>query len=248
MAPRSKTRADKTAGASGRSGGGRLAERLLAPQTYKGVDKLLIVIFVFVFCALFLWLVQSGRNVFAYWSFLALLTLIFVGILRAVGMVRSQGIIIGGSVAIFVALFLATRPQFEKYQDARIDDLNARIGALEKAMMYDETRVEGWVEFAQWPDSGINVNAFRIGLRPSRDSVDGPFEGNQYYVWVDVPIKKNQSKQTEKIFQRLTVEYPGYFTGCVLLASEEADPNCATFKPGEKFHLKLIPSPGDPSS
>lgn len=246
MAPRSHHGAGKTARASGRSGNGngsdeRLEKRLLVPQVYKGVDKALIVILVFVFCGLFLWLLHSDRTLFAYWAFLALLTLIFVGILRAVGMVRSQGTVLGGSVAIFVGLFLTTYTQFEKYQDARIDDIN-------KVMRYAETRVDGWVEFDQLPAGGVDENVFRLSLRPPRDSVDGPFQGNRYFVAVDVPVKRNLNNETQKIFKRLAVEYPGYFTGCVLLTPDETDANCTNMGDDGKFHLRLTPSPGGPSS
>jgi len=245
MAPRTHHGAGKAAERSRRSGNGsgsddRLAKRLLVPQIYKGVDKALIVVLVFVFCGLFLWLVHSDRNLFAYWAFLALLTFIFVGILRAVGMVRSQGTVLGGSVAIFVSLFLTTYTQFEKYQGARIED-------LKKVMRYGEVTVEGWVGFDQAPADSSESN-FQISLRPSRDNVDGPFEGNRYLVTVEVPVKRNLNNEMERVFKRLSVAYQGYTTGCVLLTPEEIDDQCATMGANGKFNLRLSPSLDGPPS
>lgn len=214
--------------------GDRLADRLLKPEKYDGIDKTIILVLIVIFCALFFWLVHTDKRLFAYWAFLALLTLIFVGVLRAAGYVRSQGIILGGSVAIFVALFAATHFEFEKYQDAQIEK-------LKRAPKYDEGQVSGWVDFSDQPAKTVSKSAFQFRLQPSNDGVDGPFAGNKFLVTTVIPEKKIDGK-TEEVFDRLTVEYPGYFTGCVLLAADKSDPDCAKIGSDGKFRLTLVPS------
>lgn len=214
--------------------GDRLADRLLKSEKYEGADKIIIIVLIVIFCALFFWLVHTDKRLFAYWAFLALLTLIFVGVLRAAGYVRSQGTILGGSVAIFVALFAATHFEFEKYQDAQIDK-------LKHVPKYEEGQVSGWVEFSDRPAAAISKSAFQFRLQPSNDGVEGPFAGNKFLVTATVPEKKVNDK-TEEVFDRLTVEYPGYFTGCVLLAADKSDPDCAKIGPDGKFRLTLVPS------
>lgn len=95
MAPSSEFGDGKLAQQLGPGSGDRLPDPLPAPEKYEGADKVIIVILIGVLCALFLWLIHSENNLFAYWTFMTMLTLIFVGILRAVGIFRSQGVALG---------------------------------------------------------------------------------------------------------------------------------------------------------
>lgn len=211
--------------------------RLLTRETYKGIDKLTILGLFFVFCGLFIWLIKTEEDFFAYLAFLAALTLLLVGFLRGIGFIRSQGFVLGGSAAIFVALFYISHSLFEKYENAKIED-------LKNAMQYDETEVHGSIKFDQPDGNAIKISkaAIEIGLLPQHDDIEGPFEGNKYFVIATIPIKKNSKNQTKKIYQKLIFNYPNYFSGCVLLDSSKTDNMCQKISSDGKFQLTLKPS------
>jgi hypothetical protein len=80
-------------------------------------DKAIILFLIAVFLVLFVWLLSKNIQppTYAFWSFTALLTMIFVGFLRATGVFRTTWGALGGSVAVYVGLLLLTQKTFDHY-------------------------------------------------------------------------------------------------------------------------------------
>jgi hypothetical protein len=78
-------------------------------------DKQVIISIIVVFLFLFVWLLGMGIQppAYAFWTFTALLTLIFVGFLRATGVLRTSWGALGGSVAVYAGLLLLTQNTFD---------------------------------------------------------------------------------------------------------------------------------------
>jgi hypothetical protein len=88
-----------------------VVEDVLPPPTrFDKMDKIIILCFACIFLVLFIWLIYRGdQPIFAYWTFYALLTLIFVGFLAATGLIRTRWMVIGGGAAVYGALILLTK-------------------------------------------------------------------------------------------------------------------------------------------
>ncbi len=86
-------------------------------------DKAIILFIIAVFLVLFVWLLLKNiqPSIYAYWTFTALLTLIFVGFLRATGIFRTTWGALGGSVAVYVGLLLLTGSAFNRYAPFAIE-------------------------------------------------------------------------------------------------------------------------------
>jgi hypothetical protein len=97
------------------------------------VDKVITLCLVAVFLALFIFLLITGRDFYAYLTLCTLLTLVFVGILRATGLIRTSWLMLGGSAAVFAGLFWLTRAQFDKYMDGKLENLENTIATLRGA-------------------------------------------------------------------------------------------------------------------
>lgn len=90
----------------------------LRAVSFDGPDKIIIVCLIAVFVALFVWLlVRSDQPFYSYLTFLVLLTLVLVGILRAVGVFQTSTMLLGGAAAVFVGLYLLTGNSYDKYYD-----------------------------------------------------------------------------------------------------------------------------------
>lgn len=85
------------------------------PVSFGGLDKIVIVCLVAVFLALFVWLLafKQDQPFYSYLTFLCVLTLVFVGILRAAGVFRTSLMVLSGAAGVFAGLFLLT----ERFQD-----------------------------------------------------------------------------------------------------------------------------------
>jgi hypothetical protein len=101
----------------------------LQPVSFDRFDKLIIVCLISVFVVLFIWLLAFNKQPFySYLTFLGLLTLVLVGILRAVGLFRTSMIALGGAAGVFVGLFLLTEKYYD--QSEQIKDQNEQIKVL----------------------------------------------------------------------------------------------------------------------
>ncbi len=97
----------------------RLALRDRLPQAFSfaQADKIIILCLAVIFIGLFIYLLRVGdQPYFAYLTFCALLTMLFVGFLRATGIISTSWIAIGGSAAVYVALWYFPKDEFWKYQ------------------------------------------------------------------------------------------------------------------------------------
>lgn len=98
-------------------------------------DKQVIICLIAVFLVLFVWLLWENIQPphYAFWTFTALLTLIFVGFLRATGVFRTGWGALGGSVAVYVGLLLLTGKTFDRDHDLtqEISKLNVQVKSLQ---------------------------------------------------------------------------------------------------------------------
>jgi hypothetical protein len=89
-------------------------------------DKQVIISIIVVFLFLFVWLLGIQPPAYAFWTFTALLTLIFVGFLRATGVFHTSWGALGGSVAVYVGLLLLTQNTFDS--QSGLTQENQRLG------------------------------------------------------------------------------------------------------------------------
>lgn len=142
-----------------------LTDPLPHAENYSTGDKIIICLLIAVFLALFLVLLFSDRtSVFAYWAFVALLTVVFVGFLRATGVLRTRILALGGSVAVFVGILYATDKRYIEYRNyedvqktlAEYKDQSLRIVTL-------DTRTEParFFRLYYWLSNGVDGHAVR---------------------------------------------------------------------------------------
>jgi hypothetical protein len=232
------------------------SDPLSVPPKFTSADKLMTVALIFMFFGLFVWLIGDvEREFYAYLTFLALLTFIFVGILQATGIIRTASFALGGSVAVFVGLWWATVDAYDKYHARILGDLNREISHLTRAlennvresesiMRYSERRVGGTVQLIDGTD--LSKSLLRFTLRPEREDVTGPFagsgEGENFRASIRLPLRKNTTGEENHVFTELNVSYPGYYPGCVLLEKGAADSGCAALDSNGSFNLTLKPT------
>jgi hypothetical protein len=90
----------------------------LRDVSFDGHDKIIIVSLIAVFVGLFVWLLgRSDQPFYSYLTFLVVVTLVLVGILRAAGIFQTSILLLGGAAAVFVGLFLLTEKSYGKYYD-----------------------------------------------------------------------------------------------------------------------------------
>jgi hypothetical protein len=106
------------------------------------VDKAIILFLIAVFLILFVWLLSKNIQppTYGFWTFTALLTMIFVGFLRATGIIRTTWGTLGGSVAVYVGLLLLTQQTFDRYYDSgeEISKLRGQIISLQAQLKQAE--------------------------------------------------------------------------------------------------------------
>jgi hypothetical protein len=95
-------------------------------------DQGLVYVLIFVFLALFVWLQVVDDVYFKYWTFMALLTIVFVGALHATGLIRFRSVALGGSIAVFIALIWYTRDQFKVYEQRTVELSEIRLKFAEE--------------------------------------------------------------------------------------------------------------------
>src|SRR5262249_40084518 len=85
-----------------------------------------------VFLFLFVWLLGKQPPAYAFWTFTALLTLIFVGFLRATGVFNTSWGALGGSVAVYLGLLLLTQNTFDS--QSGLTQENQKLGDQIKSL------------------------------------------------------------------------------------------------------------------
>jgi hypothetical protein len=100
----------------------------LQAVSFDRFDKLIIVCLISVFVVLFIWLLAFNNQPFySYLTFLGLLTLVLVGILRAVGLFRTSMIALGGAAGVFVGLFLLTEKYYDQSEQIRVQNEQIKV-------------------------------------------------------------------------------------------------------------------------
>jgi predicted membrane channel-forming protein YqfA (hemolysin III family) len=111
------------------SAGKKTAEKPpLIPKTlsYTQLEFFAILALIGIFILLFVWFtLQNDQRIFQYYIFAVMTTLVFSGVLKAVGAYRRAGIALGGSIVIFAAVLYITKDTFEK--DAARQDTVAKL-------------------------------------------------------------------------------------------------------------------------
>lgn len=100
--------------------------------TYTRLEFLAILALTGVFILLFVWFtVRQDQRIFQYYVFAVMTTLVFSGVLKAVGAYRRAGIALGGSVVIFAAVLGITNETFkaDHERENTIGELNKDIAA-----------------------------------------------------------------------------------------------------------------------
>jgi hypothetical protein len=99
----------------------KLTSNALRAVSFDRFDKIIIVCLVAVFAALFIWLLAfNDQPFYSYLTFLGLLTLVLVGILRAVGVVQTPIMLLGGAAGVFVGLFVLTNNYHDESEQIRV--------------------------------------------------------------------------------------------------------------------------------
>jgi drug/metabolite transporter superfamily protein YnfA len=167
-----------------------LGDPLPPAETYDRVDKAIICVSIVAFGGFLVWFTLREDQFYQYLTFIAILTLILVGILRASGMVRTSWLALGGSVAVYIGLIWATSEAFEKSRDGKIADrdkqiealknertaLQTQIGAIRKEyddfrgqdlalLAHDEQEPTDAVKFTYFLSSGDDQLAKKVGRR-----------------------------------------------------------------------------------
>jgi IS1 family transposase len=114
------------------------------PITFDYFDKVVIISIIAVFFTLFVWLIRSDfkPQTYAFWTFTALLTLIFVGFLRATGVFHTGWGALGGSVAVYAGLLWMTQGTFERQYDLTKENKSLRdeITSLRSTLQVDPAK------------------------------------------------------------------------------------------------------------
>jgi hypothetical protein len=79
-----------------------------------------IITFLVVFIALFVWLTQkSDQQIYQYYKFALLSTLVLSGLLKAVGVYKNAVVALGGSIVVFGVFFDLTKSSFESHDNIK---------------------------------------------------------------------------------------------------------------------------------
>jgi len=177
---------------------GGLTDPLPPPAPYDRIDKIIIICLIGVFLFLFIWFSKRrDQPLFEFWTFTALLTLIFVGVMRATGIIRTSWIALGGSVVVYLGLIWWTGKTFDSYHDSAktIAELKDRNRSLQNQMISDDPakaaleQYFGDLQQKRFPDAYVIVSDARkqerkSGLPPGTDDFlqyVSTFEGTRRY-------------------------------------------------------------------
>lgn len=206
----------------------KLKSNALRPVSFDRFDKIIIVCLIAVFAALFVWLLAfNDQPFYSYLMFLGLLTLVLVGILRAVGVVQTSIMLLGGAAGVFVGLFVLTNKYHDESEQIRVltcsdpacNTLRSYFSLLQRrdfksaiAILSDSWKQQQKSKFGQdyydtFPslfDTTVSYRDFIFLLRADLGQVKA--YAVSYDVTDDVP--KNTLYETRKqVFSTLTGSY-----------------------------------------
>ena len=182
-------------------------EKLPSPESFEGVDKAIILALIVLFLGLVVWFSYRHEGIYEYWAFIALLTLVFVGILRAAGVIRTGWLVLGGSAAVYTGLLWATAASFNTYneQQTAVAKLNGDITTLQSNINGLQHQLEAYqgqdlriVTFDAANQKSIQYVKFHYGLKTGADDDARYDETDHHYfipaaklpdlqvIWIDV--------------------------------------------------------------
>jgi hypothetical protein len=171
---------------SGTPDSGMIRDKVPSPEEFEGVDKAIILALIFVFLGLVVWLsYRSDQRLYQYLAFIALLTLVFVGILRAAGVIRTGWLVLGGSAAVYIGLLWATSTSFDRYdaQEGKIDALNSKIDRLQKQLEAYQGQDLRIVTFDATNQKSIQYVKFHYGLNTGADD-DAQYDETDHHYFI----------------------------------------------------------------
>jgi hypothetical protein len=167
--------------------------KLPGPERFEGIDKAIILCLIFTFLVVWGWLsYRVDQGIYQYWAFITLLTLVFVGVLRAAGVVRTGWLVLSGSAAVFVGLLWATSTTFEKYdlQQTVIAELKGDVisltgknSALQRQIDNYQRQDLGIVTFDATNQKSIQYLKFRYVLRTGPE-LDAQYDQTNHHYFV----------------------------------------------------------------
>jgi len=180
-------------GANPASDAHKVDDPLPPPQQFDWIDRILILVLILVFVGLFIWFSVRNDQLYQYWSFTALLTLIFVGVLRAVGIVRTGWLALGGSVTVFVGVLWITGAAYNSNRDSAQQQKVTTLESDKVKLQSDNDALKKQITEIQTSLDGLlNQNLQIVTL----DAVTSkPFTGVQFRYLL-------QSDGSEKIAQQ----------------------------------------------
>jgi hypothetical protein len=191
------------------------------PITFDRIELAIIIALIAVFVGLFIWLtVIPGQQIYQYYVFALLSTLVLSGILKAVGAYKGSGVALSGSIVIFGVFFYLTKNSFESHDQLKADliakqtDLDTRSMKLTQITSeMDGLRVQLKTIF----DRGIVIYTFRAGGNAPADQSD---------VFVQYFNKNAQPRTAEKDGSKHTIKWTDFnpALGIQFIADQSALP------------------------
>jgi predicted membrane channel-forming protein YqfA (hemolysin III family) len=98
--------------------------KLPTAEVYDRVETTAILVSLAVFVALFIWFTfLPDQRIFQYYLFAVMVTLLFCGVLKAVGVAQRAGLALGGAIVIFGVILYFTDKTF---RDSDLDQKRLR--------------------------------------------------------------------------------------------------------------------------
>lgn len=141
---------------------GRLP-KLPSAEVYNRVETTAILVSLAVFVALFVWFsFLPAQRIFQYYLFAVMVTLLFCGVLKAVGVAQRAGLALGGAIVIFGVILYITDKTFHEFDDEQqqITQLTNQTGAEKDQNAQLRARLDKLV------NQDITVYTFRVNEDP----------------------------------------------------------------------------------
>jgi hypothetical protein len=147
------------------------APAMPSADVYTRLETIGILGLVFVFILLFVWLTFRGdQDIYQYYVFALMTTLMFCGILKSVGAYRQAGVALGGSIVTFDA---------NSTQKKTIGDLSAQLVTRDSEKRALKTNLDELQERLRYlMNQDITIFTFRIDQSPMKEVIVKYSTGN----------------------------------------------------------------------
>jgi Ca2+/Na+ antiporter len=141
--------------------------KIPAPTNFDRFEIGAIIALIAVFIGLFIWLTLTpDQQIYQYYAFALLSTLVLSGILKAVGAYKVSGVALGGSIVIFGVFFYLTKGSFESHDTSKADlsKKDVELAANKKQLSELNTEMNGLrVQLKAIFDRGLVIYTYRAG-------------------------------------------------------------------------------------